>query len=222
MFHISCRPIGLRCLIYSTQACQPKSGTMREIWFWGNWCINDSIYKIVEIGAKISRIFIFSFGWLRESHAQCVRVGRYDSTSSITYLLRIHGCVAFHYVHSNMYYFFFISEAARIQTIMLTSMNITVRTYKQQFLKMAILKNDILTRTGIPANSHALGVRLTQSPKKTKMREIFAPISTISYILSLIYQLPQNQISRIAPLLGWQVFVQVCLHWCLFTAHRII
>ena len=39
------------------------------------------------------------------------------------------------------------------------------------------------------------------------MREIFAPISTILYILSLIYQLPQNQISRIAPLLGWQACV---------------
>ena len=57
-----------------------------------------------------------------------------------------------------------------------------------------------------PANSHSLGVRLTQSPQRKnenawEMRAIFAPTSTILYILSLLHQLPQNQISS-SPTLG--------------------
>ena len=49
-------------------------------------------------------------------------------------------------------------------------------------------KSDTVERSVRPANSHTLGVRLTQSPKeKMRMCEIFAPISITLYILSLIH-----------------------------------
>ena len=46
-----------------SQTCQPKSGAMREIWFWGNWCINNStVYiKLWKLGQK-SHAFSF-FLW---------------------------------------------------------------------------------------------------------------------------------------------------------------
>ena len=64
-------------------------------------------------------------------------------------------------------------------------------------------------RSYLPTLTHWAWDSRNHPKEKMEMREIFAPISTILNILSLIHQLPQNQISRIAPLLGWQV----CLRW---------